>query len=216
MNEQEKGFYKKYNVTKVSKPQEQIDALVLEFGDPMAHEPIHKWASKMLEAGFPQVHHDVMRKLAEWGYNTRNTPDHTPINRFAEDVNDLAREKGWWDSPREPGTILMLMVSELAEAMEEDRNEMPPVYFKNRPRSSGERSTGITTLANSVVDGKTHPDLIDWYEANKPEGVAVELADCVIRIMDYFAHKGWNLENILKLKHNYNKTRSHRHGGKRY
>jgi hypothetical protein len=50
----------------------------------------------------------------------------------------------------------------------------------------------------------------------KPEGEPVELVDAVIRIMDYFGSKGWDLEGILMAKMEYNKTRSYRHGGKKY
>lgn len=49
----------------------------------------------------------------------------------------------------------------------------------------------------------------------KPEGEAVELADAVIRIADYFGKNGWNFAEILKAKMEYNKTRSYRHGGKK-
>lgn len=48
----------------------------------------------------------------------------------------------------------------------------------------------------------------------KPEGVATELADCVIRIFDYLYYRGINIEDLLTVKHDYNKTRSYRHGGK--
>ena len=50
----------------------------------------------------------------------------------------------------------------------------------------------------------------------KPEGEAVELADAVIRIMDYFGAKGWDLEKVIQEKMEFNATRPHRHGGKRY
>lgn len=49
----------------------------------------------------------------------------------------------------------------------------------------------------------------------KPEGIAVEMVDCVIRIMDFFVEKEWNLEHILKLKMDYNATREYKHGGKK-
>jgi len=49
----------------------------------------------------------------------------------------------------------------------------------------------------------------------KPEGEAVELVDAIIRIMDYFAYKNWDLESILKTKVEYNRNRSYRHGGKK-
>lgn len=55
-----------------------------------------------------------------------------------------------------------------------------------------------------------------YYMGDKPEGVAVELADAVIRIMDIFETEGWDLETVLSEKVSYNATRSHRHGGKLY
>lgn len=54
------------------------------------------------------------------------------------------------------------------------------------------------------------------YEVDgKPEGVAVELGDTVLRILDYFEYRGWSLNDVLEKKHNYNRTRSTRHGGKK-
>lgn len=45
--------------------------------------------------------------------------------------------------------------------------------------------------------------------------IGEELADCVIRILDYCKHVGIDLEHHLRLKMAYNKTRPYRHGGKR-
>lgn len=53
-----------------------------------------------------------------------------------------------------------------------------------------------------------------YVEDGKPEGVAVELIDCIIRILDYLKHKNADVENVLTLKHNYNKSRPYRHGKK--
>lgn len=41
-----------------------------------------------------------------------------------------------------------------------------------------------------------------------------ELADIVIRAMDTASVFGVNIGNAVKLKHEYNKTRPHKHGGK--
>jgi NTP pyrophosphatase (non-canonical NTP hydrolase) len=49
---------------------------------------------------------------------------------------------------------------------------------------------------------------------NKPEGVVVELADCVIRILDFVEYLGYDLGVVIGEKHEYNKTRPYRHGGK--
>lgn len=53
-----------------------------------------------------------------------------------------------------------------------------------------------------------------YYVDQKPEGVFVELADCVIRILDLAGACGVDLEHLLEVKHQYNKTRSYRHGNK--
>lgn len=42
----------------------------------------------------------------------------------------------------------------------------------------------------------------------------VELADAVIRIMDYFGAMGWDLDKTLVDKMTDNLSRSYRHGGK--
>lgn len=51
-------------------------------------------------------------------------------------------------------------------------------------------------------------------EGGKPEGVAVELADCIIRILDWAGRNDVDMETIIRGKHEYNKTRPYRHGGK--
>ena len=54
------------------------------------------------------------------------------------------------------------------------------------------------------------------YEVNgKPEGIAVEMADAVIRILDWAGKAGVDMEQIILQKHEYNKTRPYRHGGKK-
>ena len=54
-----------------------------------------------------------------------------------------------------------------------------------------------------------------YYEKNsKPEGVAVEMIDCIIRILDWAGHEDLDVDNILHWKMEYNKNRPYRHGGK--
>lgn len=45
-------------------------------------------------------------------------------------------------------------------------------------------------------------------------GEAVELADCIIRIMDYAAARHLNIAEALVAKAEYNCQREHKHGGK--
>jgi hypothetical protein len=55
-----------------------------------------------------------------------------PMDGFAESfgevqkvINDTAHAKGWYDSPREDGTIVALVHSELSEALEGMRHGNP-------------------------------------------------------------------------------------------
>jgi NTP pyrophosphatase (non-canonical NTP hydrolase) len=52
-------------------------------------------------------------------------------------------------------------------------------------------------------------------EPKKPEGIPIEFADEIIRILDFCKAYGINIEQALELKMEYNKTRSYRHGGKK-
>ncbi len=48
----------------------------------------------------------------------------------------------------------------------------------------------------------------------KPEGIPSELADVIIRILDICGRYGIDIETMIKEKHEFNKTRPHKHGGK--
>ncbi len=111
-------------------------------------------------------------------------------------VHSTAREKGWYDRERTSLEVHMLMVSELAEATEQARKDMPPLY---------------------VVRDKDICQDVQKFEAHeKPEGEAVELADAIIRIADYFGYRGWDLQKVLQMKMEFNKNRPYRHGHKKY
>lgn len=114
------------------------------------------------------------------------------LTDFAKEVHENARLHGWWDEERSFGEIIALCHSELSEALEEYRNSKPPVYF----------ATETVQRDGNTVIGK------------KPEGIAVELADCIIRILDYCGNTQIDIENVIRCKHAYNKTRPYRHGGK--
>ena len=104
------------------------------------------------------------------------------LNEWAKAIHENAVSKGWWEDDRPLPEVLMLIISELAEALEADR--------------AGEGNL---------------------YEAEngKPEGVYVEVADALIRILDWYGSQKVDVEEIVRMKHEYNKTRPYKHG-KRY
>lgn len=75
----------------------------------------------------------------------------------------------------------------------------------------------MSELGEGVDAVRDSPKPLYYHDySSKPEGVSVELVDTIIRIMDMFVTEKWDLEEILRLKLEYNKTRSYKHGGKRY
>jgi NTP pyrophosphatase (non-canonical NTP hydrolase) len=122
------------------------------------------------------------------------------LNKLRDEIHQNAVEHGWWDEERSFGDIIALCHSELSEALEEYRNGTPPAYYYGQD--------GI--LRQQVV--KTD---IENANGRKPEGIAIELADCIIRILDYCGKEGIDIEEAIRIKHEYNKTRPYRHGGKK-
>lgn len=52
-------------------------------------------------------------------------------------------------------------------------------------------------------------------EKGKPCGIPVELMDIVIRVFDVCGRYGIDVQEVLKVKIDYNRSRSYRHGGKK-
>ena len=119
-------------------------------------------------------------------------------------IHQMAKSKGWYQIERRPLEFHALITSEVAEATEEVRNGKPDVYVVGKNGEAIPVPTGL--------DPETMMAAID---DRKPEGEAVELADAVVRILDYAEYKGWNMSSIIQSKIKYNETRSQRHGGKK-
>lgn len=117
------------------------------------------------------------------------------INKFAKDVHKTAVEHGWWEKEPSFPEIIALCHSELSEALEEYRKDGDVCYYLD---GDGDITTDMTA-----------------YKGQELHGTGVELADCILRILDYCAAKDIDIEQILRLKNEYNKNRPYKHGGKR-
>lgn len=111
------------------------------------------------------------------------------LETFMRESHQIAKDKGWWTEPeRSFGDQVALQHSELSEVLEDFRTYgMDPENF-------------------IYMDADT---------PGKPCGLAVEYADLLIRVFDTCERYGIPLIEALKIKQNYNKTRPHKHGGKR-
>ena len=181
------------------------------------------------------------------------------LNAFAKEVHAVSVEHGWWEGEEnnDIDTKIALIHAEWSEALEEYRAGRPMVY-------------ALDIEGDEEITPRYETDA-DKFAGRKPEGIAVELVDGVIRILDLMAAKdrdfaqvgyvygvkrtlpqlvaalhyetaksgtevdfaeiwlnscieavrewledqGVDVDELMRLKHEYNKTRSYRHGGKR-
>lgn len=121
------------------------------------------------------------------------------LNEWAKEIHENAVAHGWWDEERSFGDIVALCHSELSEALEEYRSNKPLAYCN-------------TPHIDSGMYGINNPD--EWSPDDKPEGIATEMIDCIIRILDWCGKEGVDVDALMEAKRNYNKTRPYRHGGK--
>lgn len=138
------------------------------------------------------------------------------IKELVEEAHMTAINKGWWQEDRSPLEVYALIHSEVSEAVEEAR-----LKFSNSEAYAKERGGDChpgTKCWESLKEVLKRQKHLDKYgsEKLKPEGELIELADVMIRIADYCGQMNWDLEEAIRLKLAYNKTRPHRHGGKKY
>lgn len=120
-------------------------------------------------------------------------------NKMRDEVHRVAVEHGWWEKPLTFPEIIVMCHSELSEAVEEFRAGRPMVYY---PCNAGgmcvyDEPDRRTDCGSRVYNPAT-PEIFCKAKSKKPEGVAVELADCILRILDYMGRVGADVEGIMK------------------
>ena len=119
------------------------------------------------------------------------------INILQKQIHKRAMEKGFYDAPHNIGMDLMLIVSELAEALEADRNE----------------DRCDLKAFNEVLISEQY-DYATCFKKYVHNTLEDEIADAFIRLLDFAECWGIDLERHVFLKMEYNKTRPRLHAKK--
>lgn len=115
------------------------------------------------------------------------------LNELAVAINKTAHDKGWYDRGiRNFGEVVALM-----------HEGQPILQIK---------CVSIQELSEALEAWRD--DIGEVVCTFKPDGIAVELIDCMIRILDALVEMKIDPEEVLRLKMDYNNTRPYRHGGK--
>lgn len=116
------------------------------------------------------------------------------LNEWADEAHAMSRAKGWYDHEFNIGEKLMLIVTEVAEAMEAYRDA-------NYPEESA-----VILLREDFRASIYKEKIKDTFPA--------ELAGTLIRAFDLCKALGINILEFVEFEHRFNSTRERRHGGK--
>ena len=125
--------------------------------------------------------------------------DAKTLNDLRDKAHAMAREKGWHDEEHSDEHWLMLVITEVAEAVEAYRERGFDAWFEC-PHCGREFNRLASVCCRRYIES--------W----KPCGVGSELADVVIRVMDFGERYALPLAWAIMEKIEYNKGRPHKHG----
>lgn len=121
----------------------------------------------------------------------------TQIKELQNSIHANAIRKGFWEEPVNIGEKLMLIVSEISEALEAHR--------KGRHCNPVDVAWFLSTTDESHAIHEVFPEKIkDTFED--------EIADAVIRLLDMCAKMDIPIEAHIEAKMRYNATRPYKHG----
>ena len=121
------------------------------------------------------------------------------IAELQKEIHANAVAKGFWDKTPNIGELLMLVTSELGEALEADRK--------------GKWASALDIAWMESSTDKSHL-LMEHFPDTIKDTFQDEIADAVIRLLDLAEGFTIDLEFHIKAKMEYNATRKRLHGKK--
>lgn len=119
------------------------------------------------------------------------------INELSKRIHEINKSKGFWDKERDFSEVIALCHTELSEAFEEYRHK--------------EKLPNNGMYYYSDKDGNKYEKL-DKDQTYKPEGMASEMIDEIIRVLDWCGSLGLDVEKLIEEKLTYNEKRPFKHG----
>ena len=129
----------------------------------------------------------------------------TVLACMAEEVYACNVANGWFDADRTFGDDIALLHSEVSEMLEAFREQGTETRLRFQSQD------GYSVLPED------DPNCQRWLaqgQIPKPEGIASEAADVLVRLLDTCKRYDIDLFAEWRRKLDYNWTRGHRHGGK--
>lgn len=118
------------------------------------------------------------------------------LNELSKQIYAANKEKGFWDKKRNVGEMLMLVTSELGEAMEAHRKG---------------RFANFSAFKAREEDVEIFYFESDFQDLIK-DSFQDEIADAIIRLLDMCGGLNIDIAKSVELKLKYNATRERMHG----
>ncbi len=130
------------------------------------------------------------------------------LNELAQNIYEANKKKGFWDKERNVGELLMLVTSELGEAMEAHRKG------KVGRMKSFESDMGYARLSleDFTPENQNYLWIANRFETTVKDTFEDEIADAIIRLLDLSAGLGIDLSKHIEAKLKYNESRPQLHG----
>jgi NTP pyrophosphatase (non-canonical NTP hydrolase) len=131
------------------------------------------------------------------------------MKNLISQAHEMAKSKGFWEGERNKSELLMLVVSELAEALEALRKD----HYADQ--------AVVESLSHDIELDRTDEEFmlkaINWktsFEQGVKSSFEDEIADVAIRLFDLCGGLGVDLEKHIEMKMKYNSMRGYKHGKK--
>lgn len=108
------------------------------------------------------------------------------LNELRDQLHSLAREKGWYDKPETDDQFIARFVANTHGEL----SELWEAHRKGQLYAPCDKTPALSCLEE-------------------------EMADIIIRTLDACGRLGVDIERAVRLKHEHNRGRAYRHGGKR-